>query len=208
MPLPEDFRKVAPATQRNRQPILGVLRNGLNQKGNILEIASGTGEHAVFFAPHFPNSLWFPSDKDETLLRSIRAWQCFQPKENLQSPRQINVADEQWWRDLADLNITSIININMIHISPWSACLGLIKGAGELLPKQGVLYLYGAYKEKGKVMALSNQSFDQSLRLQNSEWGIRSLEDVTNIAQENRLERQAIVEMPANNLSVIFQKIG
>lgn len=206
MTLENDLRQYAPATQRNRDAILDVLVDVLPPKGNILEIASGTGEHAVYFAPKLKNHQWIPSDPDGVLQESITAWQQFCPSPNCHPPKNINVLNSAWTEELQDLEITAIVNINMIHISPWEACLGLIQGAGNLLPSGGILYLYGPYKQGGRHTAPSNQSFDESLRLQNEAWGVRNLDDVIKVAQEQGLNFVKIVSMPANNLSVIFQK--
>lgn len=201
-----NFKQYAPATQRNKEPILEVLLRVLPKSGNILEIASGTGEHSLFFAPTFSPRKWIPSDPNPTARNSIEAWRQESLIDNIQPPLNINAASSSWELEEKQLNITTIININMIHISPWNACLGLMEGAKRILPSGGILYLYGPYKQGGKHTAPSNESFDQSLRSQNPEWGVRNLEDVVKVAEEKGLIFQEMVEMPANNLSVIFQK--
>ncbi|WP_107668489.1 DUF938 domain-containing protein [Cyanothece sp. BG0011] len=201
-----NLKQYAPATQRNREYILEVLLRVLPASGNILEIASGTGEHSLFFAPAFSPRQWIPSDPNPTARNSIEAWRQDSSIDNIQSPLNINAANSNWGIEEKQLNITTIVNINMIHISPWSACLGLMKGANRILPSKGILYLYGPYKQEGKHTAPSNESFDQSLRSQNPEWGVRNLEDVIKVAEEKGLIFQEKVEMPANNLSVIFEK--
>ncbi|MGK7932420.1 MAG: DUF938 domain-containing protein [Microcystaceae cyanobacterium] len=200
------MRNYAPATQRNRQPILEVLQSTLPATGNILEIASGTGEHAVFFAPFFSSRQWFPSDVNPISCQSIEAWRQHSSVENVQSSCIINVLNHQWWQEINIPNLTTIININMIHISPWQATVGLMEGASYLLPQDGILYLYGPYQQEGKHTAPSNESFDQSLQAQNPEWGVRHLEEVIELADKNQLLWQQTVKMPANNLSVIFKK--
>ncbi len=200
------LKQYAPATQRNREPILEVLLRVLPAAGNILEIASGTGEHSLFFAPAFSPRLWIPSDPNPIARDSIEAWREESLIDNIQPPLNINVENSSWEIEKKDLNITTIVNINMIHISPWKACLGLMEGANRILPSGGILYLYGPYKQGGKHTAPSNESFDQSLRSQNPEWGVRNLEDVIKVAEEKGLMFKEKVEMPANNLSVIFQK--
>ncbi|GAB4229726.1 MAG: DUF938 domain-containing protein [Stanieria sp.] len=200
-----DNRQYAPATQRNREPILAVLSRILPLEGNILELASGTGEHAVFFAPRLAPRQWYPSDPDPILRDSIEAWRNYHPTDNLHSPFDIDVCESKWQIE-EEIEIQAMVNINMIHISPWQACLGLMSGAGRILPTGGILYLYGPYKQKGEHTAASNRSFDESLRRQNPEWGVRNLEDVIRIAQSEGLVLQEIVTMPANNLSVIFKK--
>ena len=202
------MRNYAPATQRNRQPILEVLQSTLPSTGNVLEIASGTGEHAVFFAPFFSPRQWFPSDLEAASCQSIDAWQQHCAIEDVQPSRIVNVLQSQWWQEIDIANLTTIININMIHISPWQATLGLMEGASHLLPPEGILYLYGPYQKDGKHTAFSNESFDEFLKAQNPEWGVRHLEEVIKIAENNQLIWQKTVPMPANNFSVIFQKKG
>ncbi|MGK7939499.1 MAG: DUF938 domain-containing protein [Crocosphaera sp.] len=201
-----DFKQYAPATQRNREPILEVLLRVLPASGDILEISSGTGEHSIFFAPAFSPRQWIPSDPNPIARDSIEAWRKESLIDNIHAPFDINAQDNCWQVEQENLNVTTIININMIHISPWSACLGLMKGANRILPSGGILYLYGPYKQQGKHTAVSNESFDQSLRSQNPEWGVRNLEDVIKVAEDQDLIFQEKVEMPANNLSVIFKK--
>ncbi|MDY7002448.1 MAG: DUF938 domain-containing protein [Cyanobacteriota bacterium] len=201
-----DARQYAPATERNRSFILEVLQRVLPPTGNILEISSGTGEHSVFFSPHLQPRQWFPSDPNPMLRDSIVAWQQHSPSDNLHSPLDIDVRESVWAVEKEGIEIAAIVNINMIHISPWSACLGLMSGAGRLLPKDGVLYLYGPYKQNGEHTAPSNLGFDESLRSQDPEWGVRNLEDVIAVAEKEGLRFVEMVEMPANNLSVIFHK--
>lgn len=202
----ENLKQYAPATQRNKEYILEVLLRFLPPSGNILEIASGTGEHSIFFAPKFSPRQWLPSDPNPTARNSIEAWKQESSIDNIQSPLNINAASLSWGIGKQKLNITAIVNINMIHISPWSACLGLMEGAKRILPSGGILYLYGPYKQEGKHTAPSNESFDRSLQSQNTEWGVRNLEDVIKAAQDQELIFQEKIEMPANNLSVIFEK--
>lgn len=214
-----DARQYAPATQRNREYILEVLLQVLPTSGTILELASGTGEHGVFFASRLPNHKWLPSDPNPLARDSINAWKEYSQIENIYPPIEIDVRLESWpveegvssnWSNIEDLNtypITAIVNINMIHISPWSACLGLMAGAGRILPDGGILYMYGPYKLNGKHTAPSNEAFDESLRAQNPEWGVRDLDDVVNVAKAQKLQLINIYEMPANNLSVVFQRL-
>ncbi len=201
-----DARQYAPATERNREFILEVLQRVLPTTGNILEIASGTGEHAIFFSPRLQPRQWFPSDPNPMLRESIAAWQKHSPSDNLHPPLNIDARESIWAVEKEGIEIAAIVNINMIHISSWSTCLGLIAGAGRLLPQDGVLYLYGPYKLGGEHTAPSNMAFDESLRLQNSEWGVRNLEDVVAVAEKEGLKFVEKVQMPANNLSVVFQK--
>ncbi|HCA95047.1 MAG TPA: SAM-dependent methyltransferase, partial [Cyanobacteria bacterium UBA9226] len=202
---------------RNREPILDVLWQFLPPTGTILEISSGTGEHAVFFAPRLYPRQWIPSDPNPLARESIAAWRECHPAENLHSAIAIDVRDSIWavekaqlpeslsGLDLIENPIRAIVNINMIHISPFSACLGLMAGAKRILPKGGILYLYGPFKINGKHTAPSNEAFDRSLRMQNPEWGVRNLDEVVEVAGDRNLSFVKTVNMPANNLSVIFQ---
>ena len=200
-----DRKQYAPATERNRQPILEVLQQVIPKEGNILEIASGTGEHACFFAPYFSPRQWIPSDPDPLLRLSIEAWRQDCKSDNLQIPLDINVNSPNWDEKINDSEISIMIAINLIHISPWSACQGLMAGAGRILQSGGILYLYGPYQQQGKPTAPSNEAFDHSLRSRNPEWGVRHLEEVVQMAETNQLVLQQIIPMPANNLSLIFQ---
>jgi hypothetical protein len=208
-----DERQFAPATQRNRDPILTVLTQVLPPSGTVLEISSGTGEHAVFLAPALAPRQWLPSDPNPAARTSIAAWQRHAPAANLYPPLTLDVRDPVWPVEAAhlevDLNahpISAIVNINMIHIAPWAACLGLMAGAERILPAGGVLYLYGPFKQNGRHTAPSNAEFDQNLRLQNPEWGLRNLEEVVAVAQTHQLSFVRTYAMPANNLSVVFQR--
>ena len=200
-----DARQYAPATQRNREPIFEILSRVLVQKSNILEIASGTGEHAVYFASRLKSYRWIPSDTNPTSWESIVAWKQAEAVANLEQPLSIDVTQANWQQQVAELNIDAIVNINMIHIAPWQACLGLMR-AGQILPPGGILYLYGPYKRNGKHTAPSNANFDRSLRDRNPEWGVRDLEAVVEAAAAQNLKLQQTIEMPANNLSVIFSR--
>lgn len=204
------MKQYAPATQRNREPILEVLRQVLPPSGTILEVASGTGEHAVFFAPRLQPRKWLPSDANPERLASIDAWVKELKIENLSASIEIDASSSIWTVEdstlLNDSPITAIVNINMIHISPWAACLGLMAGAGRILPPGGILYMYGPYKQSGKHTASSNEAFDESLRMQNSQWGVRDLDEVVAAASSQQLFLLKTVQMPANNLSVVFQR--
>ena len=204
------MKQYAPATQRNREVILEVLQRVLPQFGTILEVASGTGEHAVFFAPRLQPRRWLPSDANPVSRASIDAWVKEFKIENLSAPIEIDASSSIWAvEDSALLNnspITAIVNINMIHISPWSACLGLMAGAGRILPADGILYIYGPYKQGGKHTAPSNEAFDMSLRQQNPQWGVRDLDEVIAAASSQQLFLVETVQMPANNLSVVFKR--
>ncbi|MEN9519943.1 MAG: hypothetical protein RLZZ381_2531 [Cyanobacteriota bacterium] len=201
-----DARQYAPATQRNRSPILKILSEILPTKANILEIASGTGEHAIFFASELKLCRWIPSDVDLLARESIIAWKNACLVDNLELPLLIDVTQNNWQQQLKNREINAIVNINMIHIAPWQACLSLIRGAGQILPSGGILYFYGPYKRNGEHTAPSNVSFDRSLRDRNPLWGVRDLEEVVETAAAQNLKLQQVIEMPANNLSVIFSR--
>jgi hypothetical protein len=220
-----DARRYASATERNREPILAVLQRVLPTTGTMLEVSSGTGEHAVFFAPRLAPRQWLPSDLNPEARHSIAAWQEAAPADNLHPPLALNAAAPRWpvdsqpsdsqpaedlppALDLQRHPITALVNINMIHISPWAACLGLMAGAGRILPSGGVLYLYGPYKQGGQHTAPSNAAFDASLQAQNPQWGVRDLETVVAAAEAEGLALVETVAMPANNLSVVFRAIG
>jgi Protein of unknown function (DUF938) len=202
----QDLRRYAPATQRNREPILEILRQVLPPTGTILEISSGTGEHAIFIAPQLAPRHWLPSDPNPDARSSIAAWQKFSPCANIYPPIDLDASSSEWLVDSKE-PITAIVNINMIHIAPRSAYLGLFAGASRILPIGGILYLYGPFKQGGVHTAPSNAAFDESLQHQNPEWGVRDLEEITAVAASHNLELQKVYPMPANNLSVVFQMI-
>ena len=208
MDTPPDQRKFAPATQRNREPILEILLQVLPKQGTILEVASGTGEHAAFFSYHLAPRIWLPSDPNPEMRESITAWCEYFPCDTIQPPIDLDAGSSIWpveKEPLPEQHISAIVNINMIHISPWSACLGLMAGAGRILPPGGILYLYGPYKQNGEHIAPSNAAFDQSLQAQNPEWGVRNLEDVITAAKARNLTLRQALSMPANNLSLVFK---
>lgn len=192
----------APSVARNRDPILAVLRRVLPQAGLVLEVASGTGEHAVYFAAALPHLTWQPTDPDAQARKSIAAHRAASGLSNLLAPLALDAADPVWPIDQAD----AIVAINMVHISPWRATQGLMAAAGRILPRGGVLYLYGAYKENGAHTAPSNEAFDRDLRKRNPEWGVRDLEEVVELASINGLKLAERIPMPANNLSVVFRR--
>ena len=195
-------RLFAPATQRNREAIRDVLREMLPASGEILEIASGSGEHCMYFARQFPSLTWQPSDADPAALASITVWREEAQLPNLKKPIFLNAAGDEWGIDHAD----AILCINMIHISPWEATLGLLRGAGRTLPQGGMLYLYGPYVRDNVATAPSNLAFDANLKARNPLWGIRDLADVRRAAEQHGFDLTKVVEMPANNLSVVFRK--
>lgn len=197
-----DARRYAPATTRNREPILAVLARVLPPRGLVLEVASGTGEHATYFAPCLPHLRWQPSDADPEQVASITAWAMAMPAANLLPPLLLDATWPRWPLEQAD----AIVSINMIHIAPWQACVGLLAEAGRLLPPQGVLYLYGPFQVDGRHTAPSNAAFDRSLRELDPAFGVRDLGEVASTAQQHGLQLIETVAMPANNLSVVFRR--
>jgi SAM-dependent methyltransferase len=195
------MKRHAPATERNREPLAAVLREVLPAAGTVLEIASGTGEHAAYFARLFPHLTWQPSDADYEALNSIEAWGADSAAANLLPPVVLDAAGT-WPVDAAD----AILCVNMVHISPWAATVGLMRGAGRVLAAGGPLVLYGPYRRAGVETAASNEAFDQSLKARNPEWGLRALEDVAAEAEANGLALERVVEMPANNLTAVFRR--
>ena len=201
--LPPPAARVSPSTARNRDPILQVLKPRLPPAGLVLEIAAGAGEHAVHNAAALPGLQWRPTDPDAEALASIAAWREHAGLANLLEPLQLDATDpDRWPADRADV----VVNINMIHISPWQAAQGLMRGAGRVLPPGGVLFLYGPYFEAGVETAPSNLAFDESLRSRNPAWGLRRLDEVTALAGREGLELSERIAMPANNLALFFRK--
>ncbi len=200
-------KRYAPATERNRDAILAILQNNLPDQGTVLEIASGTGQHAVFFAQQLTPRYWLPTDLNAANMDSIKAWREETDAANLLPPRQLDVRDSAWAVD-GDLPapVSAIVNINMLHISPWSCCGALFAGAAAVLNQGAVVMLYGPFKRNGLHTAASNAAFDEQLRSQNADWGVRELEAVVDVAVEQGFACQRVIEMPANNLSVIFVK--
>jgi Protein of unknown function (DUF938) len=198
-----DHLQHAPATLRNRDPILDVLRGVLPATGAVLEIASGTGEHVVHFARNLSGLMFQPSDPNPDALLSISAWIDTTSVTNVQPPVTLDASQPPWPIATAD----AIICINMVHISPWNATVGLMKGAAATMPPAAPLYLYGPYKREGILTAPSNEAFDQSLRDRDPSWGLRDLEAVAALAQSAGFSKPVITEMPANNLSVVFRRM-
>jgi SAM-dependent methyltransferase len=197
-----DPRRHAPATERNREPILAILRGVLPDSGTVLEVASGTGEHAIHFARAMPHLIWRPSDPDPAAIASIRAWAENARLPNLRAPLLLDASEAEWPIDAAD----AILCINMIHISPWEATEGLMSGAARLLTGGAPLILYGPYFQRGVETAPSNIAFDESLKSRDPRWGVRQLEDVAALAQRQGFALEAVHAMPANNLTVVFRK--
>jgi cyclopropane fatty-acyl-phospholipid synthase-like methyltransferase len=198
-----DARQYAPATARNREPILAILQKALAASQSVLEIASGTGEHAVFFAKHLPHLRWQPSDINAQARESIQAWREDANLPNLLPPLALDATAPTW--EIAPVD--AILCINMIHISPWEATQGLFRHAAHLLPPNGKLFLYGPYKRHGEHTAPSNEAFDQSLRQRDPAWGVRDLDhEIIPLALQHGFSTPTIHLMPANNLSLLFVK--
>jgi SAM-dependent methyltransferase len=194
--------KSAPAAARNREPILRVLRDCLPQAALVLEIASGTGEHALWFSSALPELTWQPTDHDPDALQSIAAWRDMGGPPNLLPPLQLDAAADTWPVVRAD----TVVAINMVHIAPWAATKGLISGAARVLNPGGLLYLYGPFREGGTHTAASNAAFDANLRASNPSWGIRDLDEITELANRHGIMGPERIAMPANNLSVVFRR--
>jgi SAM-dependent methyltransferase len=198
----ESAARFSPAVERNRDPILDVLRRVLPARGTVLEIASGSGEHAAYFAAALPHLFWQPSDMDPDALASICAHRAAASAPNLLHPITLDAASPNWPANQAD----AIVSINMIHIAPWAAATGLMSGAARLLAPGGVLYLYGPFMEGGRHTAPSNAEFDVNLRARNPEWGVRDIADVRSLAERSGFDFIERVAMPANNLSLVFRR--
>lgn len=196
-------RRSAPAALRNREPIAEVLEEWLPERGIVLEVASGTGEHAVHFAGRFPGLVWQPSDLHPDALASIRAWRETANLPNLREPLVVDAVAPDWPIAGAD----ALLNINMVHISPWSAALGLLDGAGRLLPPGAPLILYGPWLKDDIPAAPSNIAFDQDLRHRDPEWGLRRVEDFAAASAARGLALVETRQMPANNLMLLLRRL-
>lgn len=201
MPI-DDQRRSAPATLRNRDPILDVLVQWLPGSGMAVELASGSGEHVVHFARALPALRWQPSDPDASARASIAAWAAAEGLDNILPPLAIDAGAQDWPIARAD----AVLCINMVHISPWTATEGLMRGAGRILPTGAPLYLYGPYRRPDRPLEPSNEAFDQDLRRRDPRWGLRALDEVVACAAAQGLDLAQVTEMPANNLSVVFRK--
>jgi len=197
---PQGAKQHAPATLRNREAILAVLQRVLPAQGLVLEIASGTGEHATWIAPQLPGLVWQPTDRDPAMRESIAAWTAERSATNVLPPLVLDVCDPSWPVDAAD----AVFCANMIHIAPWEATTGLVGGAARILPTGGVLVLYGPFMIDQVHTAPSNAAFDASLRARNPAWGVRDLGAVADAARAHGLHLRERIAMPANNFSVVF----
>lgn len=211
LPPPQnDGRLDAPAFHRNHEAIWQAIAGFLPEKsGAVLEIGSGTGQHAVTYARRSPQLTWWPSDVTPSHLASIAAWRAASGLANLRAPQHIDLmeADWRWSGDAAAADkLAAVLCFNVIHISPWRVAQNLFAGAGRILGDGGHLLLYGPYKRDGAHTAASNAEFDASLRARNPEWGVRDIADVTALAQSNGMTLAKIIEMPANNLVLAFER--
>lgn len=194
----------APAAARNREPILEVLRRVLPREGRVLEIASGTGEHATFFAAALPGLVWIPTDADPSALTSIAAHRALAALPNVEPPRLLDTREP--WPLEADEKLAALVAINVIHISPWEATLALFAGAAKVLPEGAPLVTYGPYAIDGAHTAPSNETFDASLRARDPRWGVRDVADVTRVAEDAGFVLEERVAMPANNFTLVFRR--
>ena len=201
-----DHRLNYPAAIRNREAILELLERILPQSGTVLEIASGSGQHITYFAKQMDKLQWQPSDIDSSVFNSILAWTKHQKVEK-RVLRPINIdAQLDIWPINKIYDLSAILTINMVHISPWKATTNLFKNAAKYLTSEKTLFFYGPYKVNGHHTAASNEAFDKSLQSQNIEWGVRNLDDMIDLGQTNNFKVAETIKMPANNLAIIFNK--
>ena len=200
-----DARQFSPSAARNCEPIREVLTRVLPRKGIVLEIGSGTGEHAICFAKSLPELVWLPSDPDSASRASIEAWIATEELANVRAPLAIDVRGAIWGVE-DDAPFDAMISLNMVHIAPWEAALGLLAGAGRLLRPNGVLFFYGPFMLGGTHTAPSNAAFDADLKSREPRWGVRDVDDLVREAAPHGLELREVVPMPANNLSLVFVK--
>lgn len=189
-----------PWCERNKKPILEVFRKVLSYQGTVLEVGSGSGQHAAFFSRQLPGLQWLPSDIDDENLESIRAWRAESDRPNLVEPIRLDVVSDQWPVDLVDV----VFSANMVHIAPWACCLGLLAGARRHLVKDGLLIMYGPFRIGGEHTSESNKTFDRNLRDREPSWGIRDLEAIQDAAVGLKFESR--FEMPANNQTLVFRR--
>lgn len=205
-----DQRLYAPATERNRDALLEVFRTHLPKSGTLVEVASGTGQHAAHMASHLQPLYWQPSDIEPDKLDSINAWAAESGAENILPAAHINVFEHEFSALKVPAPISAVAAINLIHIAPWPVAEALVRCAAAVLASggasNGVLFLYGPYRRGGAHTSPSNESFDASLRSRDNSWGVRDLEDVSELAAGHGFGDPTIIEMPANNLSLIFKR--
>jgi hypothetical protein len=192
----------APAALRNRAPLLDAIRAHLPSSGVLLETASGTGEHAVYLGRELPYLTIQPSDPDDEARRIIAEWIRESGVANVRAPLALDATEPEW----PELRVDVLLNVNMVHISPWQACTGLLSHASRLLADGAPLIMYGPYRRRGVPTAASNEAFDESLRARNPAFGLRMLDDVIDEAARRGLVCTDVIEMPANNLTVIYRR--
>jgi SAM-dependent methyltransferase len=197
-----DGRIVSPSAERNKGPITEILIRVLPAQGDVLEISSGTGQHVLHFAQAMPHIRWQPTERDADCLKSIASWMAQTPRSNVNAPLSFDVHDEIW----PVHDVAAVVCLNMIHIAPPSATEALLRGAGNVIARGGILFLYGPYRRKGRHTSVSNEAFDALLKAENPEWGVRNVGDVAHLAATVGLELEQTHDMPANNLAVIFRK--
>lgn len=210
-PVEPDGRLDAAAFHRNHRPIWAVLERFLaGRTGDVLEAGSGTGQHVVHFAGHAPAITWWPTDLNAAHLRSIEAWRAHAGLPNIRPPLRLDLSDPEWCSQLqrsgGPANLLAVFCANVIHIAPWRVAEGLFAGAARGLRSDGWLFLYGPFKRDGRHTALSNAVFDTSLRERDPEWGVRDIADLEKLAAGGGLALAEIVDMPANNMILIFQR--
>jgi len=201
-----DHKLYAPACERNSDVLLDVFKAHMPKSGTLVEVASGTGQHAAHIAPHLAPLFWQPSDIDPEKIKSIDAWIAESDAENILPAAQLNLLEHCFHDLIMPAPLSAIAAINLIHIAPWQVAEALVQGAATALAADGVLFLYGPYRRGGEHTSPSNESFDLSLKSRDGEWGVRDLEAVTNMAVEQGFCPPTIIEMPANNLSLVFKK--
>ena len=199
-------KRYAPATERNRAPLLAVLQSQLPEQGVVLEIAAGSGQHAAYFAPQLAPLLWLPTDVGAANLASIAEWCAEVDCAGLLATQHLDVLDTVWPIEQQALPeaVSAIVNINMLHIAQWACCHGLFAGARRIFGGGGVVLIYGPFTQQGKHTSVSNEAFDASLRAENASWGIRDVTAVTEVAREAGFECVETIPMPANNQVLVF----
>ncbi|MBV9982066.1 DUF938 domain-containing protein [Bradyrhizobium sp.] len=210
-PVETDGRLDAAAFHRNHQPIWAVLEKVLGDgSGEVLEAGSGTGQHVVYFARQNPDIVWWPSDLNEAHLASIKAWRSHARRDNVRAPLRIDLTDPAWCPEMGGTEgpgpLLAVFCANVVHIAPWRVAEGLFSGSSRYLRADGRLVLYGPFKREGSHTAPSNAIFDSSLRAANAEWGIRDIADLETLAAGAGLKLRKVVDMPANNLVLVFER--
>ena len=198
----ENHRLVSPSAERNKAPISEILSRVLPERGVVLEIGSGTGQHVMHFARAMPNLIWQPSERDDDCLKSILGWISVEELSNVRSPLHLDVSAWPW----PITSAAALVCINMIHIAPWSATEALLRGGESVLIGGGVVCLYGPFRKQGRHTSPSNDAFDALLRRQDPDWGVRDLDEVARVADRAGFNLLQTHEMPSNNLTVVFRK--